>query len=59
VISRIHARVIRRENGWFLEDLNSRNGTYVNGKLTAPGGTPLSDGDKVRFADEGFIFRIQ
>ena len=59
VISRIHARVMRRENGWFLEDLNSRNGTYVNGKNTAPGGTPLADGDEVRFADEGFIFRIQ
>ena len=57
VVSRIHARVIRRENGWFLEDLNSRNGTYVNGKITAAGGTPLADGDRVRFADAGFVFR--
>ncbi len=59
VISRIHARIIRRENGWYLEDLNSRNGTFVNGKMVSPGGTALVDGDKVRFADAGFVFRVQ
>ncbi len=59
VISRIHARIIRRENGWYLEDLNSRNGTYVNGKMVSPGGAALADGDKVRFADAGFVFRVQ
>ncbi|MDU0479558.1 FHA domain-containing protein [Staphylococcus chromogenes] len=26
-----HARLMRRGNDWFIEDLDSRNGTYVNG----------------------------
>lgn len=31
-ISRIHAK-IRRQNGkWIIMDMNSRNGTFVNGK---------------------------
>lgn len=29
-VSRRHARVIRVEDGFFVEDLNSTNGTYVN-----------------------------
>ena len=33
-VSRCHA-VIERENGsWFVEDVQSTNGTYVNGRLT-------------------------
>lgn len=26
-----HARLMRRGHDWFIEDLDSRNGTYVNG----------------------------
>ncbi len=31
-VSRHHARVIRDENGFMVEDLNSLNGTYINRK---------------------------
>jgi len=31
-VSRHHARIIRDENGFLVEDLNSLNGTYVNRK---------------------------
>ncbi len=31
-VSRIHAMVIQKENFYYLQDLNSKNGTYVNGK---------------------------
>jgi len=31
-VSRHHARVIRDENGYLVEDLNSLNGTYINRK---------------------------
>lgn len=27
-----HARVINRDGAWFLEDLDSRNGTFLNGQ---------------------------
>jgi diguanylate cyclase (GGDEF)-like protein len=29
-VSRMHARVLQKPDGYFLEDLNSTNGTYVN-----------------------------
>ncbi|MCK6545507.1 diguanylate cyclase [Myxococcota bacterium] len=29
-VSRAHARVLQRSDGFFLEDMNSTNGTYVN-----------------------------
>lgn len=36
-ISREHCLLVRREDGWWVEDLNSSNGTYVNkAKLDGP-----------------------
>ena len=29
-VSRHHARLVREEGIWYLEDLNSSNGTYIN-----------------------------
>ena len=31
-VSREHAKIIRDQNYYFIEDLNSTNGTFVNGK---------------------------
>jgi len=31
-VGRKHARVIRKEDGIYIEDLDSANGTYINGK---------------------------
>ncbi len=47
-VSQLHARVFRRDDGLFVEDLGSTNGTFLNGvKVTAP--VKLSKGDKVQF----------
>lgn len=48
-VSRRHARVIRRADGYFVEDLGSTNGTFVNrGRRLLPGSLqPLSDGDEI------------
>lgn len=49
-ISRQHAQIVRQEQGDYLQDLGSRNGTFVNGtRLTAPYG--LQPGDEVRLGD--------
>jgi serine phosphatase RsbU (regulator of sigma subunit) len=54
-VSRQHARIVRTGSGFFLEDLNSRNGTYLNGQRVH-GRQPLKDGDQIRICDLVFIF---
>jgi pSer/pThr/pTyr-binding forkhead associated (FHA) protein len=45
--SQHHARLSAREGGWFLEDLGSTNGTYLNDRrVTAP--VHVQPGDVVR-----------
>jgi FHA domain-containing protein len=48
-VSRRHARVSCRDGQYFLEDLGSTNGTFVNrGKRLPPGQPqPLNDGDEI------------
>lgn len=41
-ISRLHARVSYERGQWWIEDLSSRNGTNVNGRLITEA-TPLGD----------------
>lgn len=48
-ISRQHARVGRDEFGYYVEDLGSKNGTYVNGSLIT-GRARLQDGDLIQVA---------
>lgn len=60
VVSRVHARVIRREGFYYLTDLDSTNGTFINGKRIAPAEAMLLEqGDRVKFADVEYIFQMQ
>lgn len=43
-LSREHARLVRREGAWYVEDLGSRNGTTCNGQRLA-GARRLTAGD--------------
>jgi pSer/pThr/pTyr-binding forkhead associated (FHA) protein len=45
-VSRHHARVIKDESGYLIEDLNSLNGTYVNRKRIER--HRLADGDELQ-----------
>ncbi len=48
-VSRYHARIVRQDRRYVLEDLDSKNGTFVNGQqLTAP--CELEDGDVIQVA---------
>ena len=45
--SQFHARLFSRNGGWFIEDLGSTNGTYVNQRrISSP--TPVQAGDRVK-----------
>ena len=57
VVSRHHAKIVRQGEDYFIEDLNSKNGTFVNGKmLSYRESVRLKRMDKIIFADE--VFRI-
>ena len=36
-VSRMHARIWKKDDAYYIEDLHSRNGTMVEGKLLEPG----------------------
>jgi pSer/pThr/pTyr-binding forkhead associated (FHA) protein len=46
-VSTFHARIFNRDGAWFLEDLGSTNGTYLNQRrVTSP--VELAAGDRVK-----------
>ncbi len=60
-ISRLHARIYEESKlggEYFIEDLNSTNGTFINYKRIEPyHKAPLCVGDIICFADEEFCFK--
>ena len=57
-ISRIHSQLDYINDSYFIMDLNSTNGTFLNGERLPPNiRKNLSIGDRVQFAGETYIFR--
>ena len=52
-VSSRHARLYEHSGQWFVEDLQSKPGTYVNGRLTR-GPQPIHSGDVIRFGGVQF-----
>jgi parallel beta-helix repeat protein len=55
-LSRNHAAISREEGGYILQDLNSTNGTFLNGQSIAEPHV-LRDGDQIRIGNTTLIFR--
>ncbi len=56
-VSRRHARITLDAGGGVVEDLGSKNGTYVNDRrIESP--TPVADGDQIRVGSLLFTFRL-
>lgn len=55
-VSRVHARIRCRAVDAFIEDLGSKNGTWVNGRKVE-GSVHLEDGDEVRLGTITLTFR--
>jgi pSer/pThr/pTyr-binding forkhead associated (FHA) protein len=54
-VSTTHAKLQRREGVWVLVDLESTNGTFVDGDRIT-GDSPLAPGGLVRFGDVQLVF---
>lgn len=56
-VSSQHARLSFRQQQWWLEDMASTNGTFLNGEeVTAP--VVITDGDEVRLGHKGVRIEI-
>lgn len=57
-VSRIHARLEKRGDVYYIQDLNSKNGTRINKReLVGEEQVPLRAGDHVAFADVVYAFQ--
>lgn len=56
-IGRIHAELTKGAQGYCITDMNTRNGTYINGVRIEPNMEhPLKNGDRILLANEEFQF---
>lgn len=57
-ISRKHACIMKFEDGYYIQDLDTTNGTYVNNVRVYPGRyMKLDNGNIIKLAEEEFEFR--
>jgi len=49
-VSRQHARIVRHQGRYHIEDMTSRNGTKVNGQVISQR-TPLNSSDLIQICD--------
>ena len=55
-VSREHAQIVRVDGHYFIEDKQSRNGTFVNSQAVTSR-TPLKNNDKIRICDFLAVFQ--
>ncbi len=58
-VGKVHAEIVSRDGKYYIKDLNSRNGTYINGeRLESNTDYPVRNGDRVALANNEFVFTI-
>jgi two-component system, NtrC family, sensor kinase len=55
--SRRHAEIVEQDDGWWVKDLKSTNGTIVNDKIIVE--TRINDGDCIRVGNHRMIFHAE
>lgn len=61
-VGKMHAEFINQNGLFYVKDLSSKNGTYINNsgdRITANVPYPLSNGDRITLADSAFVLRCQ
>lgn len=51
-----HCRIYKSDGSFFIEDLGSTNGTFLNGDELADEAVELMDGDKISIGRLSFVF---
>ncbi len=57
LVSRMHAKIEASDEGFRIEDLKSRNGTFINGEQIHL--QVLSEGDSIRIGETDFLFSVR
>lgn len=56
-VGKLHAELIKKEGVYYIKDLNSKNGTYINGERIASNEMhPIKDNDRIAFANSEYRF---
>ena len=59
-ISRIHAKIKKENDNYYISDCNSANHTYLNEmRLESEKYSIVKDGDIIRFGNEEFVFKCE
>ncbi|HYE81871.1 MAG TPA: DUF6382 domain-containing protein [Clostridia bacterium] len=59
-VGKLHAEITGSREGYYIRDLNSKNGTYVNGvRIASNKEHEIKDNDRIRFSSYEYIFRLQ
>ncbi|NLC67954.1 MAG: FHA domain-containing protein [Clostridiaceae bacterium] len=59
-VGKIHAQVISRGGKYYIKDLNSKNGTYINHtRIDSNIEYEIKDGDRITFANSEHIFILK
>ena len=59
-IGKLHAEITFNEGLYYIRDLNSKNGTFVNGvKIPSNREYGIKDNDRIRFSNYEYVFRMQ
>jgi len=58
-VSRCHCKIIKRSDIWYIQDLGSTNGTYINdNKIPVMTDQLINEGDVIRISNYSFIVRF-
>lgn len=58
-IGKVHARIILRDGSYYIIDLNSRNGTYINdARIASNKEYEIKNKDRISFANSDYTFII-
>jgi pSer/pThr/pTyr-binding forkhead associated (FHA) protein len=57
LVTRVHAKILHKEGGYFVEDMRTRNHTRVNGQTLGSAPQELAAGDQIDIV--GYVFEFQ